>query len=512
MQPTLCQRSLRAARLAAATAAFLLFLLAAGGFAGRLAHLCHSRWILKAAGGYVAAQAGPVMLRAAACGAFAALLVHIAVTLLLGRWFCGTLCPLGLWQDLVWRIARLARGRRRPARENAAAFARRSAAERMVRLALAGLCFGALAAGFAAGFRALEPYSLAWRGAHAALRGAALLGAFVPVAAVTLFALWRGRLFCTAFCPVGTALGLLSKCAPLRIRMTDACVKCGACAAVCPSHCIDVANGAVDNERCVRCLACVTVCKVRGIGYSVPHRQVRNDAAAPEPQHPAFSPSRRAFLKGAATLAAGLAAGAVLAKAGMRRVAAVAKRALGILPPGAGTPERFAARCTGCLRCVGVCEGRILKPSPHGATPVRIDLSEGACAFDCHHCAQACPTGAIRRMPLAEKQRTRIAHVDFHPDHCIVFQTEEWCGRCADACPTGALTLRSNGTPKVAHPERCIGCGACQRACPGWHADDDPPDAFPKAMRVVPLEDGVQTLTAEPAPVSNTPQPTRSQP
>ena len=120
---------------------------------------------------------------------------------------------------------------------------------------------------------------------------------------------------------------------------------------------------------------------------------------------------------------------------------------------------------------------------------MRIDLSAGACAYDCHRCAEACPTGAIQRMPLEEKRRTKIAKVEFHATHCIVYQGEShFCGKCAEACPTEAIELRRNGAPRAPKADRCIGCGACQLACPGMHADDDPEGVVRKAMRVVPLE------------------------
>ena len=497
MKPTPAQTCLRAVRLAAGAAAFALFLLAAGGLAGRLAHRAGAFWLRDASGGVVAAQAGPALLRCVAsfsAGTLAVALVHALVALLFGRVFCSVLCPLGIWQDIVGRLARVGRGRRRRAKESSAAFARRASRERLVRYVATGLCFGALAMGASAGLLALEPYSNAYRGAHSLLRGPFLWGAVALPLAVTALAAWRGRLYCTALCPVGTALGLLARAAPFRMRLNGSCVKCGACASACPSRCIDVAGGTVDNERCVRCLACVSVCRVRGIGYGAACSGMVRDVP--------FSASRRAFLKGGLALAAGLAAGATLARTGLRRMASVARRALGILPPGAGNPERFAAKCTGCLRCVGVCKGRILQPAPGGFGPVRVDLSRGACQYHCHHCAEACPTGAIRRMPRPEKQRTRIAQVEFHADHCIVFQAEEWCGRCVDACPTGAISLRRNGTPKVSHPERCIGCGACQLACPGWRASDDPPGAPPKAMRVAPLPNGVQETAADPDPTA----------
>jgi formate hydrogenlyase subunit 6/NADH:ubiquinone oxidoreductase subunit I len=140
------------------------------------------------------------------------------------------------------------------------------------------------------------------------------------------------------------------------------------------------------------------------------------------------------------------------------------------------------------LRCVGACPSGILKPAEGGLGPVRIDLSAGACAYDCHRCAEACPTGAIQRMPLEEKKRTKIAKVEFHATHCVVYQGEShFCGKCAEACPAEAIELRKNGAPKPPKPDRCIGCGACQLACPGMHADDDPEGVVRKAMRVVPL-------------------------
>ena len=369
---------------------------------------------------------------------------------------------------------------------------------------MAGLCFGAIAAGAAFGFLAFEPYSVAWRSAHAALRGAAFAGALLPLAAVTALAAWRGRLYCTALCPVGALLGLLSKKAAFRMRLGPECVKCGACAAVCPSHCIDVESGEIDDSRCTRCLACVSACKVRGIGYAPAFGPGRGGKTADSPrpapraaEGPAFSPSRRAFLKRAAVLAAGFAAGFALVRAGAGKAAAAARRALGILPPGAGDPVRFASRCTSCLRCVGACPGRVLRAPENGIGPVRLDLSGGACLAGCHACAEACPTGAIRRMPIGEKRRTRIASVEFHATHCVVFQGDgQTCGKCAEACPAGVIGLRKNGAPRIAHPDRCVGCGACQLACPGMHGEDDPEGVVRKAMRVVPLPDGVQTLAA----------------
>ena len=101
------------------------------------------------------------------------------------------------------------------------------------------------------------------------IRGwSALAVAGVSLAALTVVAALRGRLFCNTVCPVGAVLGLLSVKAPVRIRLDAAkCVKCGLCAKACKAECIDVANGKVDQSRCVRCFTCIGTCKKGALAW-----------------------------------------------------------------------------------------------------------------------------------------------------------------------------------------------------------------------------------------------------
>ena len=87
------------------------------------------------------------------------------------------------------------------------------------------------------------------------------------------------------------------------------------------------------------------------------------------------------------------------------------------------------------------------------------------CSSDLNRCSQVCPTGAIRPLTLAAKQKTKIAEARFNPRTCIVFQDGAKCGKCADACPVKAVTLRRTGAPRL-NTQLCIGCGACQQVCP----------------------------------------------
>jgi len=37
---------------------------------------------------------------------------------------------------------------------------------------------------------------------------------------------------------------------------------------------------------------------------------------------------------------------------------------------------------------------------------------------------------------------------------------------CLDVCPVGVFEKTKEGCVKVAHPENCIGCRACEANCP----------------------------------------------
>lgn len=413
------------ARNTLAALVLLLFVLAFAGFGELSAFL-------------VRVQFGPALadcFAAFSAGVLATVLGIALLTFLFGRVYCSILCPFGILQDL---IAFPLRKRKRLVPNLP-----------LLRYVVAGVVFGALAAGWAGGLLLLDPYSNFGR-----IIGAFLSGGFVPLLVIAVLALWKKRIFCTALCPVGTVLGLIAKLSFFRLHFTSRCVKCGRCAAACPAGCIDPRNGVLDNERCLRCMNCVGACNFHGLAFS-----------HPETAETPVDPSRRAFLLRGGILVAGLAAGAVLVRTGLSRLAELPRR-FGILPPGAQDAERFAAKCTSCQLCTANCPEKIIVPALGGTGPVSLDLNRGACRFNCNLCAQLCPTGAILPLTLKEKQHTKIAEAKFNPRNCIVFQEEEECGRCASVCPVRAITLRGNGTPRPVNTNLCIGCGACQAVCP----------------------------------------------
>ncbi len=434
------------------------------------------------------------------------------LTLVFGRVFCSWICPLGIAQDAVNRVARP-----RPLRRKGKAIAcdRNHVLVRAV-FGIAG--FGSLAAGGVGLMTWLDPYSIAAR-AMAAFGNPALsacanaLGADLPapawdryapwlmavaafsVAVPLAMAAWRGRLYCNTICPVGALLGLLARFAPCAPHIDSAsCGRCAACMKSCKAHAIDLKTMSVDTSRCVACYDCVSNCS-RGAMTLRPHSPFAKpaakgksaagksaagkSAAAKGKPAPAAAPSegrvdatRRAFLGlGFAGLAAAaLPEPSVAASEDRAEVGSNASPAA--VPPGAGSVEGLLSRCTGCGLCIANCPTQVLRPAllslgARGFLKPTLDFSRGFCAYDCHRCSTACPEGALTPLALAEKQRTQIGLVGFHQERCRVWTEGAECALCVlgGNCPTGALEAREMTVPFILD-EKCIGCRRCERVCP----------------------------------------------
>lgn len=152
-------------------------------------------------------------------GAALALAGVLIVTAVFGRVYCSTVCPLGLFQELLTIVFR----RKQKPQKN-----------RALKYFVAAAAFGATIGGSALVLRRIDPYALS----VSAVSGAAVGLAFPAVLTVPVW--FKGRWFCTNLCPVGAVLGLVAKRARNKIVIdADKCVSCGLCATKCPAGCID---------------------------------------------------------------------------------------------------------------------------------------------------------------------------------------------------------------------------------------------------------------------------------
>ena len=500
------RRGLRALRIAVGAAVFLVFAFAFLGVDAPAAAL---------AALLPRTQAGPMLVRLVGAGSLAAALalaVVVVVTLTAGRLYCAAWCPLGILQDGVRFLARrlpwLRRWQDRPPRAGWPRW-RRFIRWTVLTAAVvpAVLGFGALAASLepysafgriivhgawplgglardalAAGLERLDVYALSgteplWPPAMAA----GLMGAFLLL--VIVLAVLGGRSYCTTVCPVGTVLGLLAGAAPLRVRVdAAACTRCGLCARRCRAGCLRIEGDAVHLEpsACVACMDCLAVCPAGAVRYGLP-------PAAAAPRRDA---ERRELLAAGSAAALAALAQPVRLLAGEHPAASD----LGpVSPPGSGSRERFVRSCTACQLCVTTCPSRVLQPAlleygAGGLLQPRLSFADGFCEYECKRCTDVCPTGALRPLALAEKQRTQLGVARLHKTRCIVYCRGEECGACAEVCPTHAVYTRPQDgllCPEMA-PGSCIGCGACEYACP----------ESPKAIEV--LANAIHGQAAEP--------------
>ena len=212
----------------------------------------------------------------------------------------------------------------------------------------------------------------------------------------------------------------------------------------CPSGCINSKEKTIDNETCVKCLKCLTLCPKNGINYG---KQSEEEIK--------FSLKRREIITGiiaAAVFGAMIKVGLVVKDKIVEKFKDI------ILPPGAGSEERFANTCYNCNLCVENCPNKIIAKADDKFPTVHLDYTNGCCDKDCNKCGQVCPTGAIKRLSLEEKQKTRIAMAMIIDDKCVN------CGRCINVCPDGAIIRGEQGV--VIKASKCIGCGACKIICP----------------------------------------------
>ncbi|MDR2862393.1 MAG: 4Fe-4S binding protein [Puniceicoccales bacterium] len=455
-----------------------------------------------------AVQFGPsaVALGTGAAVSFVCILV-LAITALAGRVYCSTLCPLGLFQDVVSRMAALVR---KISGKKKIRLPFRPAPQVLRQSILAATLLGVAVGWAGVVFTWLDPYSQFGRIAGALFRPPVLLahnavaaiaqwfgingmarvpvpwaglGAFLPplliFTAIVVMAAWRGRLYCSAVCPVGTLLGWVSKKALFRLAIDkSACVRCGDCQRTCKAQCIDLRNQEVDMSRCVGCFDCVSVCEEHGIGPSwlgrvkargkLPEKRKAATDAASTQRQPALT--RRAFVSGVG----GVAVAGGLGVLGMH-AGAKANAGRTASPPGSGGRGHFLDQCTACQLCVSACPSHVLEPSilqyGRGAGFMKpyMNFDSGFCNINCTVCGDVCPDGAIQRLSPKEKQVACIGVAKVTIELCIVRTQNTACGACAEHCPTAALQMKP-GKGKFAEPvvneAYCIGCGACQWICP----------------------------------------------
>lgn len=197
--------------------------------------------------------------------------------LLLGRTICGFLCPIGLGQELLYKI-------KTPKVKKSKVTRVFSYFKYVVLIALVvivplsyaipAFCEYICPAGTFEGALFLLPNNEALMSALGPLfTWKFLLLVVIVVASVFFF-----RFFCRFLCPLGALYGFFSKIALIGVKLDKTkCTDCGLCISACK---MDIKK--VGDHECIHCGACISVCPAKAISWKGSKLTVRpNDADMP---------------------------------------------------------------------------------------------------------------------------------------------------------------------------------------------------------------------------------------
>ena len=437
--------------------------------------------------------------------------VLLVITFILGRGFCGWICPLGALLDFISfcksLVMRPFRKREKEDDPHPLRYGKYLVLGASLIAALAGvqlawvldpitvfvrafsftihpLVSGSIDRGFTALLAATD-YPERLEAAYNYLREGFLslstpafnhAGSILAILIVILvLSLIKRRFWCRHLCPLGATLALPARFSLLR-RDVSRCEKnCGSCKNLCRMNAIRKDNTYI-KEECILCLDCVALCPNDRATFTFK----RQGPAEAERSGSALM-TRGSFMAmaGAALAAPPAAAALDAAKAnGPHKPPRPGTLSL-IRPPGALPEEEFIQRCIRCGNCMKVCPTNVLQPLPLSGGLARawspvLDTRRGYCEYRCNLCGRVCPTDAIEELSLERKQKVQIGTAVFEKKICIPYLKGENCIVCEEHCPVPEKAIRvKEGTVKgrkVMLPyvvaELCIGCAICEVKCP----------------------------------------------
>jgi len=389
-------------------------------------------------------------------------LIILALTLILGRFFCGWICPMGASIDFFEWITH---GYHRKQRDK-----NRLQQLSMIKYGLLILIVAASAFSFQFVYF-FDPIVIMTRFMGMTLmpvqKALFQLPPFVVqhsvqfllfTLVILLLSLLAQRFWCRILCPLGALLGLISRLSPSGFVQKD-CIGCPSCQKRCRTGAIEDSKAQITQpQECIRCFDCLDACPQNSRIFKV--------NAGPDSRQQPSSLSRRSFL---AWCGGGIIGSAVIA----RNAAALPGNKFLLRPPHAPDEEEFLDLCVRCQACVNTCPTNILQPQLlqsglYGLWTPTMMPSAGECRVDCNRCSTVCPTHAIDRFDISTKYDLKIGTAILYKDKCIPYSEGEQCGKCIPTCPTAAIgyTKQNNlELPSKIDFLLCIGCGACENIC-----------------------------------------------
>ena len=272
-------------------------------------------------------------------------------------------------------------------------------------------------------------------------------------------ALITKRFWCRIICPLGAIYSIVAKFSILS-RRVNKCVNCMKCKVNCRMSAIKE-DMSYRKLECILCMDCVYDCPVHGTRFTWPAKPAKPQAKD--------SITRKDFLF--------LIASSFIFLGFKGREGGLKKKL--IRPPGVKNEREFLNKCIRCGNCMKICPTNGLQPAIFesglaGIWAPHLVPEIGYCEYNCNLCGNVCPTGAIPKLSLAQKQEQKLGTAFIDKNICLPWSQNKECIVCEEHCPVPSKAIKTYEEviegKKIRKPyvdiSLCVGCGICQNKCP----------------------------------------------